>query len=421
MLKENLILHIEQYRNFLENSRFAVAVSGGIDSLSLLLVANEWAKNNNSQAIGITVDHQLRAESRDESVYVNELCSGFGIEHHILTWNGEKPTKNVELIARENRYRLICDFCKQNNISYVLVAHHLQDQAETFFIRLFRGSGLDGLSSMKNITNLYDINILRPFLSAKKEVLREYLIENNIRWIEDPSNNDEKYFRNKVRNFLNSFDNRENILRRIDFAVSEIGKAKQFIDDEILKIENKIMKFNSFGTCTIDKKKLLSQNENIILKLLAKISMKISGNIYKPRLEKLKRLLKTIMEKEDIKYTFYGCIFEKYNDNLLMVYREYNSIGDDQKLVYGKEVIWDNRFRVILEKDVDNLVITHVKEGEFNIILNDIKKTNFSKYKEMVEIKGIEKRIFYTIPIVSDGKKYLFDCKHVILYYNSTF
>ncbi len=407
--EKQLILSIDRYKEILQNNKIVVAVSGGIDSLSLLLITNEWAKNNNSIIIGLTVNHKLRKEAEEEALYVNNLCKKLGIKHYILNWEGEKPYTNIEAIARENRYKLIKEFCDKNNIKYVLVAHHLQDQAETFFIRLFRGSGIDGLSSMESVTNLFGINIIRPFLDIKKEDLKEYLVNKNIKWIEDPSNSDEKYLRNKIRNFLNSFENKEEILKRINSAVEKINITKKIIDDEIIKIEKKAVTFSLFGSCSINKNILLKQNEEIILKILAKIAMKISGNIYKPRLEKLKRLLKNIIEDDNLKYTFYGCIFEKFDENLIMVYREYNSIDKDEKLMYNKEVVWDNRFKIILKKNEENLIVTHIKEGEFVGILEKIRKENFKKYKEMKEIKGIEKKIFYTLPIVKRNDEYLIE------------
>lgn len=411
--EKQLNSYIDKYKSILENKKIVIAVSGGIDSLALLLIANNWAKNNNSTVIGITINHGLRLEAEKEAVYVSNICKKFDIEHHILTWEGEKPESNIEAIARENRYRLIKEFCDKSGIEYVLVAHHLQDQAETFFIRLFRGSGIDGLSSMEPTVNLYGLNIVRPFLYAKKSDLKEYLESKNIKWVEDPSNSDEKYLRNKIRNFLNSFENKDEILTRINSAIEKINITKKIIDDEIEKIEAKTVFFSPFGSCSINKNMLLKQNEEIILKILAKISMKISGNIYKPRLEKLKRLLENIRENEGLKYTFYGCIFEKFDQNLLMVYREYNSIDKDKKLVYNNKVIWDNRFQITLKKDEDGLIVTHVKEGEFNEILETIRKENYKKYREMKEIKGIEKKIFYTLPVVKNGDEYLLEYSEV--------
>ena len=98
------------------NKKIVVAVSGGIDSLSLTLLANDQAKKNNIKIIGITVDHGLRKSSYDEAVYINHLLKKFNIEHHILIWEDKKPNHNIENIAREARYNLIFDFCRKNKI-----------------------------------------------------------------------------------------------------------------------------------------------------------------------------------------------------------------------------------------------------------------------------------------------------------------
>lgn len=408
-MEEKLLEFIDKYKDVLKNKRVAVAVSGGIDSLSLLLVFNRWAQINNTTVFALTVDHGLRKESKDEAIYINNLCKNLSVEHHILVWDGEKPEKNIEMIARENRYRLMTDFCHRNNIKHLLVAHHLQDQAETFFIRLFRGSGLDGLSSIKSLVKLYEIEIIRPFLKAKKEELKKYLEEKQVKWVEDFSNSDEKYLRNKIRIFLNSFEDKDIILERIDKTIDKIAIAKDIIDENVKKIENKAVFFSPFGSCSLDRNFILKQNEEIILKILAKIAMIVSGNIYKPRFEKLKRLLENIRANKKIKYTFYGCVFEAYDDNLIMIYREYNSILEDKNLIFNEEIIWDNRFKITLKSEEKNLIITHIKEGEFNKIMQKTRLTNFSKYKEMKDIKGIEKNIFYTLPVVKNGDEYLLE------------
>ena len=416
-MEKNLLLSaIEKYRNIITNKRLCVAVSGGIDSLSLMLILDEWCNANNSKLYAVTVDHGLRVESRKEAEYVNELCKSKHIEHCILTWDGEKPKKNVELIARENRYNLIANYCKENNIDFLFVAHHMQDQAETFLIRLFRGSGIDGLSSMKVIAENYGLKIIRPFLDIQKETLKKYLLKNNIKWVEDESNSDEKYLRNKIRNFLDTFDNKDDIIKRINFAINQIGDYRVFIDNYIKKIEKKILSFNSFGSCLFDKNELLKEDENIILKILAKISMIISGNYYKPRLEKLKRLLDSIQNNDNIKYTFYGCIFETYRDNKIIVYREYKAISGDVNLIYNKEVVWDNRFRIKLRENRNDLKIGCVKMGDFNKILLATRDNNRDKYKEMKHISGIEKNIFYTLPVVKNFKdEYFIDFEKIDL------
>ena len=411
-MESKLFVYLDKYKELLGNKNLAIGVSGGSDSLGLLLIVNGWAQKNKCDITAITVDHKLRKESTMEANYVAELCKKIKVKHVILTWNCEKPTSNIELKAREARYKLISKYCNDNSIKYLLTAHHMYDQAETFFIRLFRGSGVDGLASMQDISNLYGLTIIRPFLTIHKQQIKDYLLENNVKWLEDESNYDEKFIRNKIRNFINSFENSYEIVNRINFAIDEINKTKETINILIEKIEQNNVKFDPFGSCIFNKK-LLGEKEVVLLKILAKMAMNISGNVYKPRLEKLKRLALVLKSSKNIRYTFYGCIFETYSENLFIVYREYNAIGDDVELIYNDYVFWDDRFRIKLKKDIDNVIVTHVKEGEFNSILKEIRKNNYKKYKEMKEIKGIEKKIFYTLPTVYINEKYLFDCDFV--------
>ena len=413
---KNLLDCFEEFDR-LKKTNIAIGVSGGIDSTALLLLLNKWAKKYNSQIFAITVDHKLRKESTDEANYVHSICEKFHINHTILSWNDEKSNSNIEAIAREARYGLISHFCKENNIKYLCVAHHMEDQAETFFIRLFRGSGVDGLSSMAKETELFDLHIVRPFLNIHKNELKQFLLDNNIKWIEDSSNTDDRYLRNKIRNFINTFENKDEITQRISFAINEIAKCKNYIDEQIKEAEKDILDFSSFGICLVHLNNLFTINQDLSLKILAKIVMKISGNIYKPRLIKLTRLYSelknALINETKVKYTFYGCVFETYDNDRIAVYREYNAICEDIKLEYNKEVIWDNRFKIKLIKPLENIVISHVKDGEFNKVLESIKMFDFSKYKELKLIKGIEKTIFYTLPIAKCKDKYLFDYYYV--------
>ena len=407
-----ILAEFDKLKKYFVGKKILIAVSGGVDSLSLLIAFDEWNRQNdyNIDFSAITVDHKLRPTSTEEAKYVGEICKKLSIKHSIKTWDEkEKPHSNLELIAREKRYQLIKEEYIKNNCDYLLVAHHLDDQAENFFIRLFRGSGIDGLSCMSLETKLYDMNILRPFLNIHKSDLINYLTDKKIKWCEDESNSDEKYLRNKIRNFLNSFENKNIISDRISFAIGEIVKSKEFMDEEFEDKKQKILSFNNFGSCLLNFEKLKNINRSIALKILSFSAMKISGNIYKPRLEKLKRLFETIInlqQQDTFKQTFYGCIFEKINDNLIMVYREYKAIGEDKILKYNEEIVWDDRFIIKLLKDIENVKATHIKEGEFNRVLEQYKKQDLTKFRELKNIKGIQKNIFYTMPVLLVNNEY---------------
>ena len=121
--------------------KFCIAVSGGPDSLALLFLSLEYAKNNNLDFSVISIDHKLRKSSNYEVIWLAVLLKKLKIKHYILKWNGIKPISNIMEISRNKRYELLTKKCKQQKIRYLLTAHHLDDQIENFFMRLVRGSG----------------------------------------------------------------------------------------------------------------------------------------------------------------------------------------------------------------------------------------------------------------------------------------
>lgn len=371
----------ENCKEFLINKKkIAVAVSGGIDSLSLILLADKWCKQYNIEVIGITIDHKLRPTSTDETLYINDLLSTkFNIKHYILTWDSAKPKTNIEAKAREARYKLMFEFCKNNDIDTILLGHHLQDQVENFFIRLFRGSGIKGLSSIKKVSTRNNITLLRPFLDLKKDDLKEYLLKNNIKWIEDESNNDEKFLRNKIRNFLNTFDNKDEIINRINRTIETIQTANNIIDYEIKNLENVVYFYNEeYNFFKINVDKFLNLSKELQYRIINIITSKIINTETSIRFEKFEFFISKLYQYDSFKkYTLNSCIFERMNSEEIICYREYNSI-----------------------KDKTN----YLKKGEINRYLKYLKKQNIKKYNQIKNFKGCMKEILYTIPIVDYDK-----------------
>ena len=120
----------------LEDDVIAAGVSGGADSMALVLGLHKLLSAQNKRVVALTVDHGLRAESAQEAAYVAQVMARFGIEHHILVWQGDKPQRGVEEAARAARYALLEEWCLAHHVKTLAVAHHALDQAETFFLRL---------------------------------------------------------------------------------------------------------------------------------------------------------------------------------------------------------------------------------------------------------------------------------------------
>ena len=175
--------------------RFAVACSGGSDSMALALLA----KDAGADFIALIVDHRLRPESAEEALWVKSQLAARGIAAEILTYTGAAPKSNIEAKAREYRYRLLVGYCKTHGIGALVVAHNADEQAETFLLALVRGSGVRGLSAMDAESEMNGVRVARPLLDITKEELRLYLESKGQKWVEDPSNFDERYMRVKVR------------------------------------------------------------------------------------------------------------------------------------------------------------------------------------------------------------------------------
>ena len=201
--------------NHCDSSKVAVAVSGGSDSMALLLLAHQWAQAKGGHVVAVTVDHGLRPDSRKEAETVGEWAKARGIEHVILSWEGDKPSSRLQERAREARYHLLTSWCKEQDISTLLVGHHLQDQEETFWLRLSAGSGLDGLTGMKEQFVRDGVTIVRPLLKVPKEQLQTFLREENQPWVEDPSNEKESFFRGRLRTFLTAYQRRLRNFKKI--------------------------------------------------------------------------------------------------------------------------------------------------------------------------------------------------------------
>ena len=212
----------------------AVGVSGGADSLALVLQAAEELAVFGRKVVALTVDHGLRPTSRLEAEYVAGLMQKYGIEHHILTWTGKKPTTGIEEAARQARYALIAEWCSQNNVHVLLTAHHAKDQAETFLMRLQRGSGLEGLCGIREYSVREGLVILRPLLAVNPENLRDYLRQRAIVWVEDESNRDTTFLRGKIRQYLPELT--ENIginIEKICNAVHNLQSAEDYIEQQL--------------------------------------------------------------------------------------------------------------------------------------------------------------------------------------------
>ena len=182
------------------NERVAVAVSGGPDSLALLLLAQ---RAFGSRTVALTVDHALRAGSAAEAAMVGRVCGGLGVEYATLRWDGPKPSANIQAEARQARYRLMADWCAANGVAWLLTGHHADDQAETLLMRLARGSGTGGLAGIRAARELVGgVTLLRPLLGERRETLAAVVADAGLTPVDDPANRNPRHDRTAARALL---------------------------------------------------------------------------------------------------------------------------------------------------------------------------------------------------------------------------
>ncbi len=310
-------------KDFLEahnitEKKFAIGVSGGADSLALVLLFKLEFPDYN--IIALTVDHQLRPSSRQEAEYVAKVMADFGIEHHILTWSDPKPSTGVEEAARIARYNLLCTWCREHHVKNLVIAHHLFDQAETFLMRLQRGSGVFGLSAIQEISTRGDIKILRPLLNIHPDVLKNFLKERNISWVEDESNQCTDFLRVKMRQFLPELEKETGITaNRLVLAAQNLRRTRSFIECTVQNIiYNKVHLWGNCGA-SFDYTEFLSWHSELKFYILNRLICDISGQIYTPEADALHTLIKDLEIEAFSTATLGGVCFCKSDLKLWLI------------------------------------------------------------------------------------------------------
>ena len=241
--------------------RIVIAFSGGADSTALL----HHALATGNEVTAITVDHALREESAVEAAQCAEYAESLGANSIVLRWQHDGVESNIQKRARNARYGLMGDWCRENGVSEIWTGHHYDDMLETVYMREPKGYTPISIAGMSERTyapvwpELRDIFIVRPFLNKTHEMLVNYCLLNDLKWVEDPSNNSDKYERNRARKVLNSNPfarrkaekslsiNKKLASKDIDYYDKCLKKA--VFKDGYVTIESDMMKNNtqSFG------------------------------------------------------------------------------------------------------------------------------------------------------------------------------
>jgi tRNA(Ile)-lysidine synthase len=295
----------------------AVAVSGGPDSMALCYLLAKWSeKINGPQIHAITVDHGLRPESHKEANEVAQLVKTYPrCSHTILLRVPDKKDTKIMESARQDRYKLIERYCSEQNITKVFVAHHLDDQLETFLFRLSKGSGLDGLCVMGESVLLDSgLTVCRPFLRYYKQGLVDFCTQNSISYIEDPTNENEDFARARLRNSKQILENEGLSAKRIGVTALRMARARQALSHyaELEYAGSLISKDRK--SYVFDFNKLNKIPEEIIIRIFQNVinTLAAENKDYGVRLEKLETLVRDMFSETPFRRrTLAGCIFTR--------------------------------------------------------------------------------------------------------------
>ncbi|WP_428658718.1 tRNA lysidine(34) synthetase TilS [Reyranella sp.] len=256
----------------------AVAVSGGRDSLALALLAHDWAVARQGRVLALIVDHGLRPESGAEARATLGRLDRRGIAGEILQWAGTKPASGLQEAARDARYRLLFEACRRHGILHLLVAHHAGDQAETIAMRAARRSGPDGLAGMAAAVEHRDVRLLRPLLGVSRDRLTATLEARAVGWVDDPSNDDRRFERVRVRQDGSALAG----------AVTQPA-ARAARDRVLAETMLEVLDVEPDGAVALDHLRVSRLDREIAVRLLSRVVQSVGGGDYPPRRDRLER------------------------------------------------------------------------------------------------------------------------------------
>ena len=312
----SIYLNFRNKLDKLKRKSYVVAISGGPDSLALAALSKAYSFERKTSFYYTLVNHNIRSNSSKEADQVKVLLKKYKIKLDILT-NYLKIEKNIQSTARNIRYKLLSKFCEKKNITTILTAHNLEDQVETFFIRLSRGSGLRGLSAMQSSTKIHKyLRLYRPLLEIKKRDLTKISKKIFGEYIRDPSNRNTKYLRVKIRKLKKPLMNSGISYDQIIKSINNLASSKLTLENFMIKKSKEFIKKKINGKIYLDLKKFNRSNEEIQIRVINDVIKKLHNNYYNPRSKKVINLIRNIKDKAFKKGTLSKCVFERQKDQL---------------------------------------------------------------------------------------------------------
>ena len=344
--------------------RLLVAVSGGSDSLGLLLLLHAAFGSGRFPGFSLcaaTVDHGLRAESADEAATVARLCGTLGIPHRIAVWQGAKPATGLAQAAREARYELLSGMADVFQADAILCAHTLDDQIETVMMRAERNdvTGGRGLAGMAPAVLLHGRHwLLRPLIGCCREDIRDVLRAGGTPWTDDPSNSNRNYERPRLRARLSEGETAVDpacieTAQRHRVAVSE--KAAAFV-------QGAVTVHGGGAAIAVSRKAMEGEDDEVLSSALSHLAAVAGGRAHPLSGDRMLPVIGLCRSGENGRLTAGHALFDLRREHLFLT-RERRDISS-LTVAAGSEAVWDGRFRIANDGGVAVTITAAAAQGE---------------------------------------------------------
>lgn len=337
---------------------FAIAVSGGRDSMALARLSAAYAKKTGARILALTVDHGLRSDSAKEAAQASEWCKAAGLTHRLLRWKGEKPASGVQDAARRARYGLLVRAAEETGFDALLTAHSADDQAQTLFMRLVRGAGPQGLAAMTEEMSIAagagaPIRLLRPLLTVSRALLTATVDMFDQPYSDDPGNDDPTYERVRTRALLAALEQqgllKQQALLKTASRMAAAARRLKAKEDALFQSLNGC--FYRWGVAALDEPACRSAAFEELSALGRRLIFTVSGQDYAPEPEAAAEALNVCLATGAA--TLGGALL-KVEAGRLWFLREPAALtgragvkpAGRTPLKTGDPILWDNRFIV---------------------------------------------------------------------------
>ena len=323
------------------DSNFAIAVSGGPDSLALMHLGKNYSKEMNINFSMLSIDHNIRKESSKEIEWIKKIAKKNKIEFFSKKIKKYIGKSNTLALARVYRYEELSNICKKKDLRFLLTAHHLDDEIENFLMRLVRGSGIKGLSSLRYKSKYKNTGLMlvRPLLGFSKKTLIKYLSTKGQAYIFDKTNVDNKYDRTRIRNLCEKLIKEGLDKKRFKNVVSNLKNADEAINVSVKEYLLKYVKFDKTKNIYFKLNKFLSLPEEIQHRVLTKLLRLIGNKNKKPRSKSISLLIKSFVLKKNTSSSLNECLL-LIKDGLIYIKPATKSFRNELNIISSVSRNW---------------------------------------------------------------------------------